>query len=197
MEGRAKRLFEKFGFDQISIEAFDLFIIDQGLAKDPGTSDTTDIGYRGFVQQRNQVKGKLNRAAARLFDNPFAIEVIVAGETYQIRRWHESSTQVATDLGNRVKKFTENRFSQLQILQKQVDKRFFEHPEDQELAQTSALFGIMKQEGIQVLAKVKGLAYQYNVAADAVEEQALLSLEKYSDTNLMALPGPSDDDPIN
>jgi hypothetical protein len=192
LEGTAKRLFEKFGFNEISIEQFDIFIIDHGLADDPQTNEPSDIAYKGFIQQRGQAKGKLNRAAARLFDNPYTIEVVISGETYQLRRWHESSSHIATDLGNRVRKFTENRFSQLQLLQTKVDKRFIEHPEDHDLAQTSALFGIMRQEGVQVLAKVKALAYQYNVAADAVEDQALQMLEKYSDEDntLVTLPAP-------
>ena len=42
MRASARRMFDKFGFREITIEEFDIFIIDEKLADDPETSNKAD-----------------------------------------------------------------------------------------------------------------------------------------------------------
>ena len=190
IEAKARKFLTRFPVGKnLSVEQFDMFIIDHGLAIDPGPSDTKDATYQGFVGQRSQARAKLNRAAVNI-DSPFQIEVVKGGEIYTVKAWSESSRNIATDLGNRVEKYALGRFAHLRTLHNAAERLAVKYPEDHDLQQTSALLSVMRAESVALQSKVKGIVYQYNGAADAVEKQVMAILDKYEDDNIAKLPAP-------
>lgn len=177
----ARNFFEKFGFtEELSIDKFDMFIIDNKLADDPGTSDTSDPRYKAFVGQRSAARHKLNKGAAYCPEAAFVIEVVESGVTYRIAPWAEGNIDFAKDIGNRVAKFAEGKRATLKSLAKRADHMLERDPSNAELIEATHMLSFMAREGLQLQAKVHGLVNQYNVAADAVERQfAALTQQKY------------------
>ena len=177
----ARLFFEKFGYrDTLSVEDFDIFIIDHKLAKDPETSDTSDPRHRNFVTERSLARNKLNKGGAYCEDGAFTINVVKPGKLYSITAWTDSSLDFAKEIGNQVADYAQSRRARMQSLSRQADKMLDLDPSNTELLEVSQMLGFMAREGLQLQAKVKGLVNQFNVAADAVERQfAALTQQKY------------------
>lgn len=187
----AGRFFEKFGFGEIDVDKFDMFIIDEGLASDPETYDTKSASHKGFIQERSQARGKLNRGGAH-HETPFQVDISRPGVEYVVSPWGESAQNIATEMGNRVREYAKNRFAHLERLSNRSEGLLMANPEDREMQEVTAMLGLMRQEGVQLQARVRGLVHQYNAAAEAVEQQVIELLERYDEAKPEGLPTPAD-----
>ena len=174
----AIRFIDRFGFRDIKIDEFDTFIIDEKLATDPETSDPKDIRYRQFVTERSAAKRKLNAAGPYLNGQSYQVIVETPGLTYTVTPWISNSKDIASNMGRRVRKFTDSRFGELRKLHNKAESVLgaldASEPSTaayrKELLEGVAMLGFMRQQAIELQSRVKGLVTQYNTAADAVEE---------------------------
>ena len=165
---------DKFGFGALTIDKFDTFIIDTKMAADPGTSDQNSCEHKNFVTERAAAKRKLNAAAPYLNGNSFQVIVAKAGIEYTVVPWVSNSKDIASAMGNRVRTFTDGRFSELRKLHNKAEALLDTIPADHdyhmELKEGVKMLGMMRTQAIELQSRVKGLVVQYNTAADAVEE---------------------------
>lgn len=182
----ARVFFEKFGYREIlTVDEFDVFIIDNKLAGDPGTSDTKDARYRNFVAERTSARNKLNKGGAYCQDGAFMINVVEPGKQYSVTRWEETSVDIAKDIGNQVADYAKGRREKMKHMARVADKMLERDPENADLLEVSHMLSFMAREGLQLQAKVRGLVNQYNVATDAVEQQFKALTDQRNDVDAL------------
>jgi hypothetical protein len=113
---------------EISLEHFDLWIIDQKFAQDPECCPVTDpesIQWKGFVQQRNQAKNLLNRCAKLLPEHfSYVIKPGASGDDkYYIVPWQTDAKREAKDVRARVATFTKNKVDSIDSLRLIAEKK--------------------------------------------------------------------------
>jgi hypothetical protein len=194
--GYARSFIEKFGLGEVTIDDFDMFIIDQKLAEDPGTSDTKANAYKGFIQQRTAARRLINTAGGWLNGSSFQVVVPEGGtpeygKVYFIKPWNDDAKSFGTNLGNSVKKYTQNRVKALQALHNKALTLAEHHAEDPEFHETAQMLSFISQHSIELRARIAGLVTQYNVAVDAVEDKVKALAAHYD--NVPQLPAPSDE----
>ena len=183
----SRKFFEKFGFGEISVEQFDLFIIDEKLASDPETSDTKDPRYRGFIAERAQAKNKLSRGGAH-YDPPFSIEVIAAGRNYMVSTWSDNAIGVAKEVANRIDSYTKGRLNKMRTLHNRAEALSLDHPSDPELQSAQLVIGAMRTQAGYMQSRIKALVVQYNKMADMAEQEVQLVISQYDDAEKAAVP---------
>jgi hypothetical protein len=187
----ARAFINKFGVGEVSVDDFDMFIIDQKLADDPGTSDTKANAYKGFIQQRTAARRLINTAATFLNGDSYQIVVEDAGTTYSVTPWASNAREVTRDVANKIQIYVNNRMSAMKALQSKTEQLRLTHDKDTDLAETLAMMSHMRMHGIEMQARIKGLVTQYNVAFDAVTEQAKNLIASYEAS--LSLPAPTDE----
>jgi hypothetical protein len=194
--GYARAFIEKFGLGAVSIDEFDVFIIDQKMADDPGTSDTKTNAYKGFVQQRTAARRILNNAGAYLNGDSFQIAVPKPstdfyGKAYLVTPWNDDAKGFGKNLGNSVQKYTQNRVKALQALHRKALALSTHHDDDPAFRETAQMLAFIGQHSIELRARIAGLVTQYNVAVDAVEDKVKALAAHYDE--VPQLPAPSDE----
>ncbi|MCU0295937.1 MAG: hypothetical protein MUD05_07775 [Candidatus Nanopelagicales bacterium] len=182
----AQTFLNRFGFASITIDQFDSFIIDHGLATDPGTTDKKDQRYKGFVQQRSNARNRLNNAGVVL-ETGFVIDVRDAGKLYSVRHWADSSTDVVKDVANRIKTFTEGRMREFAVLSQRAEALHKENPGDVAIQEVHQLASMVKVNAITLQARVEGMVTQYNSAVRGAEKYINNLLEAYDKADAKAL----------
>lgn len=184
-QANARAFIEKFGFGEIDIDNFDMFIIDNKLADDPKTDDTKSNDYKAFVHARAAAKRQLNAGAAHLDENSFIIEVIDAGKTYNVASWAGGAMTAASNMGFKVKRFADGRFQELKKLHTDAEKLYSLASGDHrdELQEVTMMISFMRQQGLELNAKVKGLVAQYDSAANGVEDHVKALIAKSGQGN--------------
>jgi hypothetical protein len=167
----ARKFIGRFGFGPISVESFDIFIIDHYLAADPETSDTTDGRYIKFVQERTKARGKLNKVGGDA-DERFQIVAHTRGE-YMVAEYNEAIRESTAAISQQVRRYAEGKSHNLARMAKKIDRMLLEAPEDAELLTTAAMVEEMVSQSTKLATKVAGLTHQYQVAWNAVEERFL------------------------
>ena len=157
------------GNSTLTRDNFDIWIIDNNMADDPGTTDTTSIAHKGFVQQRSNARKSLNNWGAKQ-NPPFAIEVDKElRDTYHVKRWEDNAFAVAADIGNRVEKFTKNKMKAVAALKHAaVDAQISDDSVERLLKMMSQLEGY----GLIMQRNIKAEVVKYNKLVDSVEEAA-------------------------
>ncbi|MGI9571296.1 MAG: hypothetical protein ACR2PH_16515 [Desulfobulbia bacterium] len=157
---------EKHGFGDISIDAFDIFIIDAELAQDPKTSDTTTLEYKGFVQERSAARASINSAATRLdnVDQLFQIRVVDAGQTYTVEPYGENKTLNAVQIARRLETFTRNKKDTLLRDNREIERLIKIHGDDLKLVDAKEQLLIVSKEAENFLPKVLGVMAQMEKA---------------------------------
>jgi hypothetical protein len=191
--GYARTFIDKFGLGEVSIDDFDMFIIDQGLADDPGTSDTKANAYKGFIQQRTAARRLLNTAGGWLNGSSFQVvmpepKTDLYGKAYLIKPWNEDAKSFGANLGNSVKKYTQNRVNALQALHKKALALSEHHDDDAEFRETAQMLAFVGQHSIELRARIAGLVTQYNVAVEAVEDKVKALSAHYDTVPALAAP---------
>lgn len=181
----ARDFYNRFGItDNLSVEQFDIFIIDHKLAVDPETDEKGDARYIKFVQDRTHARNRINRGAKWLDDESFAICIEDAGVTYSVKPWTESSVNEAKEIGNRVETFARNRKAVLTRDMLTARQLLDEDPNNKELAEASAMLNLLDVEAAQLKAQVAGLVNRYALASDKVHEKMLQLQARYNDPQL-------------
>jgi hypothetical protein len=106
----------------ITLEAFDIWIIDHGFAQDPGCDEAngTSMEWRGFVAQRNSTRKMLN-ICGRILEEPLSFSVEIntdpreRGEpiTYDVRPWQAHVKLAAGGQAQKILRYTKNKGSAL------------------------------------------------------------------------------------
>lgn len=178
---KAEKFFTKFGYGILTIEQFDMFIIDNKWAKDPKTDDKADPRHKVFVTERARQKRALDAAGPFLTDNPFQIAVKTKGAEWEIEEWNTNAREIARDVGNRVSNFANARLNQLRKLSTRASEMKAltkEGPEKDALAETIIMIAFMADKSIELQTNVEAQCKRFNKAADAVEAQVKGLLEK-------------------
>ena len=172
MQANARAFNEKYQIGStISVDEFDMFIIDAGLATDPETSDTKSLRYKGFIQDRSAAKRALNTAAGTLNGGSFQIVVNRAGEEYGVIPWSGNAKNFSDQMGDRISKFSTNRFRVMKSLHNKAEEMMLDDPDNDDLIETHAMLTYMRTQGITLVSQIRGLVAQYNSAADATETE--------------------------
>lgn len=103
---------------EITRDNFDLWIIDNQMADDPGDARPGSSTIKGFGIQRNEARLRLNRWGEKLpADRAFAIET-VKGTTglYQVVTWRDNAVALAQGVGNQVHSFARAKMKRLSTM---------------------------------------------------------------------------------
>ena len=191
----ARAMLSVFGMNKpFTIDRFDIFCIDQNLLADPGTSDTKDHTYKGFVQRRSAVRRLINTAAAGLNGSSFQIVIDKEDRTkYVLAPWGANTSDRGLALGDVVKNFTKNRYEELQSLQRKTSLLLTEaeisnSPDLPELRNAHAMLDQMKYQRNMLQLTVEGLAGQYTAAANAAAKHVAQLMNRMG---VPALPAPT------
>lgn len=170
----ARAFIEKFGVGErhVPIDQFDVFIIDRGLAQDPGTSDVKDNAYKGFVQQRGAARRLLNTAGAWINGSSFQLAVNGRGENYSVKPWAMDANEYARQITDQVETFVGSRMANLKAAHNKSAAllEMDGNHEDEELHLSQQLLASMVGHGITMQSKIAGLLKQYDTAYAAVLE---------------------------
>lgn len=172
MQSVARAFVAKFPIGEtVGIDQFDMFITDQGLATDPQTDDTKSQAYKGFIQERAAAKRSINTAAGTLNGESFQVAVKTAGVEYDVLPWSSNARNFSDQMGERIKKFSDNRFGVMKSLHNKAEAMLLEEPNNDDLIETHAMIAYMRTQGLTLVSQIRGLVAQYNSAADATEEE--------------------------
>jgi hypothetical protein len=170
----ARKFSEAFqGTGEISKESFDIFIIDNGLAEDPGTDDSTSLAHKGFVQARNNARRALNTWAKGLPpEEHFAVEISrQSPEALNVVRWEDHARATALDIGNRVEMFSRNKLSGVKKIRRLLLDKAGDSSDDR-LDELYQMIGLVEAHGIKMHRQVSAEVNRFNVACLSVEEKA-------------------------
>lgn len=171
----ARAFYEKFGYGKkhVTRDQFDMFIVDRGLAQDPGTSDVRDNAYKGFVQQRGAARRMLNTAGAWLNGSSFQITVNGRDEGYSVTPWATNANEYAKQITDQVETFVRSRMANLKAAHNKsvalLEVASDDEIEDVHLSQL--LLAEMVGHGINMQSKIAGLLKQYDTAYAAVMDR--------------------------
>jgi hypothetical protein len=191
---KARRFFEKVGgFETFGIDLFDTFIIDEKLATDPGTDDTDNPAYRGFVQQRANARKKLATAAKHL-PNGEAFDIVVkeAGKVWEIKPWADSAEDQFKDVGIIVRKHAEGRIKELKTLRRLAEDKY--QAGDQTVEQIVQMQGILMAGALKMEARISAEAARYEAAYQAAISYVQGLLENGQASGAPLLEDDDDDD---
>jgi hypothetical protein len=170
----AKAFIEKFGIGDkhLPIDQFDMFIIDRGLAQDPGTSDVKENAYKGFIQQRGAARRLLNTAGTWINGSSFQLVVNGRGENYSVKPWAVDANEYARQITDQVETFVQSRMANLKSAHKKTEALLGidGNHEDADLHLSQQLLASMVGHGITMQSKIAGLLKQYDTAYAAVLE---------------------------
>ena len=153
----------------ISRDNFDLWIIDNGLAEDPGTDDVRSVSHKGFVQQRSQSRIALNRWAAKLPEgDSYAVEVDKERDgVYTITTWADNAFALAADIGNRVEKFTKNK---VKGVRRTYNLAYTKAVDDENVEDLLDMVRQLDGHGIVMQKRIKAEVAKFNHAVEMVEK---------------------------
>ena len=177
---KAQKFMDKFGYGEITIDEFDMFIIDQKWATDPKTSDSSTMEHKVFVTERARQKRALD-SAGHFLKEPFQIAIINKGSTWEIQEWNTNTREFTKDVGNRITKFAEGRMNSLRKLHTRAGEMLLltkDEAKKEALAETMQMVSFMAVKSIELQSNVEAQCLKYNVAADAVEAQVKALLAK-------------------
>jgi hypothetical protein len=188
----ARKFQEQFGYGTISVDEFDMFIIDNKMVADPGTSDKKSHAHKGFVQERNAIRRTLNNAGVYNNGNSFQIVVDTGTEGdpskgYKIIPWETSAKEITKELANKTGIYVNNKVATLKALHNKAETLCLQNHDNDALRETTHMLSFMRQQGVELQSRIAGLIKQYNIAYDQVEEQVREVIKQYE------LPAPSNE----
>lgn len=166
----ARKFITRFNYGPISVEQFDIFIIDHYLAEDPETEDTKDARYMKFVKERSTAKSRLNKVGGDV-EERFQIVKHRPGHEYMVVEYNEAIRESTAAISTQVRRFAENKTTNLNQMSRKLDQMLLASPEDVDLLNTSAMVAEMITQSAKLSTKVAGLTHQYQVAWSVVEEK--------------------------
>ena len=178
----ARKFVEKFGFNHISVDDFDTFIIDRGMVEDPETDDTKDPRFRLFVAKRANAKNRLNNVG-ELLDNGDRFKIVVdqPGVSYRIDPYSGATLEKAGQIGERVRDYAEKRHTEIKRDIGKVRRALSLDPDDEELRETLAMLQLVDTEALLLDGKVRAITNHFQLGYDAAKQR----LEAHRDLDLL------------
>ena len=181
----ATNFFRRFGFGPMSIEKFDIWIIDNKLAEDPGTDNPKHAHYKAFVTDRAKAKTLINRGGVFCDDAAFMVDVIRPGIEYEVKPWAERSIEQATEMGEAVAQEALRLANRARKQEAQAEYLLSEDPTNTKLQEAVQMMSAMRGHGVIYQNRVKALSHQFNQAADFTVDRVALLLAEYSADNYL------------
>lgn len=118
-----RRFIKKFGFKNITVEQFDIFIIDNRLTINPDSDDSTDPTYKQFKEERTRARGILNRAGAEMDEGRrYQITVMVPGQMYSVVPYGLAVVDKAANFGSQIQRIVAGKRRQIAETERKVEK---------------------------------------------------------------------------
>lgn len=175
--GVARTMIEQFGLGPIPIDKFDDFIIQQGMADDPETSETNDPRHRAFIQNRATCRNRLN-AGARALQVPFSIGVDTPGKTYELREYSQGAVEDAKATMQRVDLFSSNKVKAIDKSRNQMAALLELNPDSLEIKESKLMLDVIALQADSLGVNFKAQIAQFNAGMAAVEAHVQATLER-------------------
>ena len=165
------------GNDSISRDNFDLFIIDNGLAEDPGTDDRNSAMHKGFVQQRSNARRTISNCGAKLDDDAFTIVFEKSDPmNYKIKRWEKAMYAETADIANKIDVYQRNKVKRVGKMRRELaDRADFIEPEEYE--KLTHMTGLVEGHALIMERNIRGELNKFNRAIELVEDATTKVLE--------------------
>lgn len=160
---------EIYTLHTISIESFEIWIIDNGFVEDPGTSDQRSLIHKGFNIEKGRIKGILNRWSEKHLTEgqSFVIEKNKdMQDTYNLVPWTDNTMAFANDIGNRVERYSKNKLVRVSQLKDAATSQI-KNPEHQK--EILDMLGMVEGYGIVMQRSIRAEVEKFNTAIKAVE----------------------------
>lgn len=173
----ARLFIKKFGYGTITIDRFDMWIIDQRMVEDPGTDEKGDPLYREFTAGRSKAKASLNRWGPECDDGDrFFIKVLVSGKLYELVPYTLAMLDNSADFANQLSKYLTGKTDKLARQEKKVfDLSLFEGGDQPELLEASRVLRAARDGKERVAREIRERVHQMN-AWDADTEKFMTKL---------------------
>jgi hypothetical protein len=150
---------------------FDNWIIDNGMATDPGTSDTKSLARKGFIQERTQARMKLNNGAKLLPEGEsFAITINPKKrDEYTIETWGDSAIAFSNRIGNDIEHYTQSKSKKISAMSRLVKGKDID---GQDTGDLILMLAQLDGYGILLHKKILAEVNKYNKAIAMVEATA-------------------------
>ena len=160
------------GKDYISRDNFDLFIIDNGLAEDPGTDDRNSAIHKGFVQQRSNARRTISNCGAKLDDDAFTVVFEKSDPmNYKIKRWEKAMYAETADIANKIDIYQRNKVKRIGLLRKELVARADMIDAD-EYEKLTHMTGLVEGHALIMERNIRGELNKFNRAIELVEDAA-------------------------
>ena len=116
----ATKFIKKFKFTVITLDQFDMFIIDNNMAKDPGDKDENPQAHRGFGMDRGACKERLNAGGVYLNGNAFKIGSHEHGKTYEIQTYNKATRDDIDKVAEVVHQLSRSKLKGLKKINRQI-----------------------------------------------------------------------------
>lgn len=177
----ARRFSERFDYGLLTVEKFDMWIIDQRLVEDPETEDTGDPRYKAFRDGRSKVMGTLNRYGGECDDGfRFQIKVVDRGKVYRIVPFSAAMLEDSLSVGVDTVKFLSSKTTKLAKAEKKVAELAMLGGGDQaELMEVARIQAAVNTNSEKIEREVRNLMHKKTRDEDKAAELMVKLLEKY------------------
>lgn len=175
----ARKFSERFEFGTITVEKFDMWLVDLCLVEDSGTDDTTDPRYKAFVAGRSRVMSMLNRYGGDCDDGyRFQIKPERRGKTYRVVPYAAAMLNNSLDFAPDMVKSMHNKSASLSKAERHVAEIALKGGGDSEelmkVNQIQAAMNAQTEKGVrQMRAILHKQTSDQNAAADMIEKLLL------------------------
>lgn len=179
----ARQFISKFGYGDVTADRFDMWVIDNRLARDPGTDDPKDPMYRLFREERTRARGLLNRHGPDCDEgHRFQIKTLVSGKMYRIEPFTVSVLDNAAEFGDHVSKMVASRSKRIAAHERKLQKLMLLGDSDQsELKQAQEVLALCVDQTDRVGKDLRATVHQYNIGMDKAEQMVDKLLTKYEE----------------
>jgi len=167
----------------ITRDDFDLWIIDNELAEDPGTDDTRSAAHKGFVQQRSNARRSLNNWGKRLKEEDSFNVILADDEHYRIVTWESSAEEFSKNIGNLVKRYAENKAKEVSKIRRVVDDKIKLGASNAEIDRLYQAIGLIEGHAKQMTRRIEAEIKRYNNAILFVNKTAEAMLEHIAEAD--------------
>jgi hypothetical protein len=180
----ADKFITENGTGPITVEQFDIWIIDNEMAEDPGDKEEYPQLHKAFIVERAAAKRTLNSAAQSLPDNAFCIKVRTRGELYEVCTWSVGADESLGNLGNSAKRYVSNKAASLSTLKNSAQRLMKLDPSNAALQEAFQVLAMVESEGALLSARVDAMALHYDSGVESARAYAKQRIEDASSITL-------------
>lgn len=178
-----RRFISKFGFSNVNVEKFDIFLIDNLLASNPDSDDPKDPTYKQFREERTRARGILNRVGPDMDEGQrFQITVLIPGRMYRVLPYGVAVLDSAANFGSQIQKMVDGKRARIRATQKRVQELTLYADGDQaELMEVQKILALCGDQTEGFSDRMKAETHKYIRGVDAAFKMADKLLAKYED----------------